>query len=40
MVDEVEVSSPLDTLVICGKATRSGSWEGDTLATIVHRTAS
>ena len=44
VVDEVEVSGPPDTLVIRGKAsdmrgsgktTRSGSWEGDTLATIV-----
>ena len=44
VVDEVEVSGPPDTLVIRGKAsdmrgrgktTRSGSWEGDSLVTIV-----
>ena len=48
VVDEVEVSGPPDTLVIRGKAsdmrgsgktTRSGSWEGDTLATIVSAVA-
>ena len=48
VVDEVEVSGPPDTLVIRGKAsdmrgsgktTRSGSWEGDSLATIVSAVA-
>ena len=48
VVDEIEVSGPPDTLVIRGKAsdmrgsgktTRSGSWVGDSLATIVSTVA-
>ena len=48
VVDDIEVSGPPATLVIRGKAsdmrgsgktTRSGSWEGDSLATIVSTVA-